>query len=196
MVDYSLSFLVGVLFGIIPFSYMLGRLRGVDLRKVGSGNIGATNLGRSLGLPFFILGFVLDALKGVIPVLLSQSLFDYGTFAGAGAILGHIFNPFFGFRGGKGVATTIGVAVSLATRSFALSLGIWLLVYLATMLVSLASLCFSVALPFFSFILRDGTLADRLLFILIAIMVFFAHRRNIGRLIRGREAKTILWRRK
>ncbi|MDH4211575.1 MAG: glycerol-3-phosphate 1-O-acyltransferase PlsY [candidate division WOR-3 bacterium] len=196
MVKYFLSFLIGLLFGIVPFSYMLGMLRGVDIRKTGSGNIGATNLGRNLGFPFFVLGFLLDALKGVVPVILSQSLLDTGTFAGAGAILGHIFNPFFGFRGGKGVATTIGVAVSLAAKSFGLSLGIWLLVYLTTMLVSLASLCFAVALPLFSFILHDGAVADRLLFILVAIMVFFAHRHNIERLLRGREPKTVLWRRK
>lgn len=196
LIQYSLSFLLGLLFGIIPFSYMLGMLRGVDLRKVGSGNIGATNLGRNLGFPFFILGFALDALKGVVAVLLSQAILDTGTFAGAGAILGHIFNPLFGFRGGKGVATTIGVAVSLAARSFALSLGIWLLAYLTTMLVSLASLCFAIALPILSLLLNDGTLADRILFILIAIIVFFAHRRNIERLIMGKEPKTILWRRK
>jgi glycerol-3-phosphate acyltransferase PlsY len=196
LIKYLLSFLIGLAFGIVPFSYMLGTLRGVDLRKVGSGNIGATNLGRSLGLPFFVLGFLLDALKGVVPVLLSQSLLGTGTLAGAGAILGHIFNPFFGFRGGKGVATTIGVALSLAARSFALSIGIWLLVYLATMVVSLASLCFAVALPLLAFILRDGAIADRVLFILISIMVFFAHRHNIKRLIQRQEPKTVLWRRK
>ncbi len=196
MVKCSLSFLIGLLFGIMPFSYMLGMLRGVDIRKTGSGNIGATNLGRNLGLPFFVLGFLLDAVKGVVPVVLSQSLFGSGTFAGAGAILGHIFNPFFGFRGGKGVATTIGVAVSLAAKSFTLSLGIWMVVYLTTMFVSLASLCFAVALPLFSFILRDGAVADRLLFSLIAIMVFFAHRHNIERLVQGKEPKTVLWRRK
>jgi len=196
MIKYFLSFLVGLVFGIIPFSYMLGALRGLDIRKSGSGNIGATNLGRTLGPIFFVLGFLLDASKGVIPVLLSQSLFGIGTLAGAGAILGHIFNPFFGFRGGKGVATTIGVAVSLAARSFALSLGIWLLVYLATMIVSLASLCFAVALPLMAFILRDGSTADRLLFVLVSIMVFFAHRHNIERLIQRKEPRTILWRRK
>lgn len=196
MVKYFLSFLVGLVFGIIPFSYMLGALRGLDIRKSGSGNIGATNLGRTLGPVFFVLGFLLDALKGVIPVLLSQSIFGIGTLAGAGAILGHIFNPFFGFRGGKGVATTIGVAVSLATKSFALSLGIWLLVYLATMIVSLASLCFAVALPLIAFILHDGSTADRLLFILVSVMVFFAHRHNIERLIQRKEPRTILWRRK
>jgi glycerol-3-phosphate acyltransferase PlsY len=196
MIRYLLSFLIGLAFGIVPFSYMLGTLRGVDIRKVGSGNIGATNLGRNLGPAFFILGFLLDALKGIVPVLLSQSLLGTGTLAGAGAILGHIFNPFFGFRGGKGVATTIGVALSLAARSFALSLGIWLLIYLATMIVSLASLSFAIALPLLAFILNDGSIADRVLFVLIAAMVFFAHRHNIERLIQRKEPKTILWRKK
>lgn len=196
ILTYLLSFSIGVAFGAVPFSYMLGRLRGLDLRKVGSGNIGATNLGRSLGLPFFLLGFVLDALKGVVPVLLTQSLFASGVLAGAGAILGHIFNPFFGFRGGKGVATTIGVAAALAVRSFALSLGVWLLVYLTTFLVSLASLSFAVMLPFFAFVLREGTLAGRMLFLLISIMVFYAHRHNIKRILRRKEPKTMFWRRK
>ncbi|UCG29759.1 MAG: glycerol-3-phosphate 1-O-acyltransferase PlsY [candidate division WOR-3 bacterium] len=196
MVNYFLSFIIGLFFGMMPFSYMLGLLRGVDLRKVGSGNIGATNLGRNLGPLFFVLGFLLDAFKGVIPVLLSQSLLDSGTLAGAGAILGHIFNPFFGFRGGKGVATTIGVAATLALKSFALSIGIWLLIYLTTLLVSLASLSFAVALPLFSFIMNEGTIGDRLLFILISIMVFYAHRHNIQRLLNRSEPKTVLWRKK
>jgi len=193
---YIISFLIGFLFGIIPFSYMLGLLRGIDLRKVGSGNIGATNLGRTLGLPFFAAGFVLDALKGIVPVLLAHALFGFGTLAGAGAILGHVLNPFFGFRGGKGVATTIGVAIALATKSFALSLGIWLIIYLSTLLVSLASLSFAVSLPLFTYILKEGTHWDRVLFTLIAIMVIYAHRSNIKRLLKRSEPKTILWRKK
>jgi len=193
---YIISFLIGFLFGIIPFSYMLGLLRGIDLRKVGSGNIGATNLGRTLGLPFFAAGFVLDALKGIVPVLLAHALFGFGTLAGAGAILGHVLNPFFGFRGGKGVATTIGVAIALATKSFALSLGIWLIIYLSTLLVSLASLSFAVSLPLFTYILKEGTYWDRVLFTLIAIMVIYAHRSNIKRLLKRSEPKTILWRKK
>ncbi|MBE0432739.1 glycerol-3-phosphate 1-O-acyltransferase PlsY [candidate division WOR-3 bacterium] len=193
---YIVSFLIGLLFGTIPFSYMLGRMRGIDLKKVGSGNIGAANLGRTLGFPFFAAGFVLDALKGIVPVLLAHALFGFGTLAGAGAILGHIFNPFFGFHGGKGVATTIGVAVALTARSFLLALGIWLLVYLSTLLVSLASMCFAVALPLLAFILRDGNTWDRLLFIFIAALVIYAHRANIGRLINRKEPRTILWRRR
>jgi glycerol-3-phosphate acyltransferase PlsY len=188
------SFLIGFLFGIIPFSYMLGLLRGVDLRKVGSKNIGATNLGRTLGFPFFALGFVLDTLKGVVPVLLAHSLFGFGTLAGAGAILGHVFNPLFHFRGGKGVATTIGVAIALITKSFALALGTWLIVYLSTFLVSLASICFAVFLPLFAVILQEGTVWDRILFIVIAIVVVYAHRSNIQRLLNRKEPRTILWR--
>ena len=196
MLKYLLSFSVGFAFGVVPFSYILGRLRGLDLRKVGSGNIGATNLGRTLGPPFFLMGFALDALKGVVPVLLVQSFFYSGVLAGAGAILGHIFNPLFGFRGGKGVATTIGVAAALAVRSFALSIGVWLLVYLTTFLVSLASLCFAVALPFFAVVLSEGTIAARILFLIISIMVFYAHRHNIERILSNKEPKTILWRKK
>lgn len=193
---YAVSFIIGLVFGMIPFSYIIGILCGVDLRKTGSGNIGATNLGRELGFGFFIFGFVLDAAKGIIPVILSQSLFATGTLAGAGAIVGHVFNPFFGFRGGKGVATTIGVAIALMARSFALALGVWLVVYLLTFFVSLASLSFAIALPAFAVLLGDGAAGDRILFILIAILIIYAHRANITRLINGKEPKTVIWRRR
>jgi len=192
--NYLLSFLIGFAFGLIPFSYILGLLRGVDLRKAGSKNIGATNLGRTLGFSFFAIGFVLDALKGVVPVMVSHSLFGTGTMAGAGAIVGHVFNPFFGFHGGKGVATTIGVALALMLRSFVLALGIWIVIYLTTFIVSLASLCFVVALPILSIVLKDGAIGDRVLFMVIAVIVIYAHRSNIVRLIRQKEPKTFLWR--
>lgn len=194
--EHVVSFLIGLLFGTIPFSYMIGRIRGVDLKRTGSGNIGATNLGRALGFPFFCAGFVLDALKGIVPVLLARALFGSGALAGAGAILGHIFNPFFGFHGGKGVATTIGVAVALAARSFLLAAGVWLVVYLPTLLVSLASIAFAVALPLWAFLLRDGDLWDRVLFLFIAVVIIYAHRANIGRLLDRKEPRTILWRRR
>ncbi|UCD19313.1 MAG: glycerol-3-phosphate 1-O-acyltransferase PlsY [candidate division WOR-3 bacterium] len=194
MIAYFISFAIGFLFGTMPFSYMIGLLRGIDLRKTGSGNIGATNLGRNLGLPFFIAGFILDSLKGIVPVLLSNALFDFGTLAGAGAILGHIFNPFFGFRGGKGIATTIGVAIALATKSFAISLAIWLLVYLSTFIVSLASICFAICMPLSIILLNEGTQWDRILFLLIAIVVIYAHRTNIMRLLHKNEPRTVLWR--
>ena len=122
-----IAFIIGAFFGMIPFSYCIGRIKGVDITRTGSGNIGATNLGRTCGFAYFILGFVLDAVKGLIPVLLARTFMWPGIAAGLGAILGHVFNPFFRFRGGKGVSTTIGVTLGLVPLSFAISLAAWIL---------------------------------------------------------------------
>jgi glycerol-3-phosphate acyltransferase PlsY len=191
-----LSFIIGIVFGMIPFSYILGKLKGIDLRKVGSGNIGATNLGRQAGLPFFIFGFVLDGLKGLIPVLIANNLGYITAFAGAGAILGHIFNPIFKFRGGKGVATMIGVGIGIVPRSFLISLAAWIVIYLMTYIVALASIGFAIALPLMSFIIKEATFTDRIFLMIMAGLIIFAHRSNIGRIIRKKEPKYILWRKK
>jgi len=193
---YIISFIIGFCFGIIPFAYIIGRIKGVDLKKIGSGNIGATNLGRSLGFPFFILGFALDGVKGLIPVLLTQSFSFPAALAGAGAILGHIFNPFFGFKGGKGVSTTIGVALGLIPKSFLISLLIWIVVYLITYFVSLASISLACTLPIIAIILHEGQTLDRILILIIALFIIYAHRANIRRLLHREEPKTILWRKR
>lgn len=193
---YVISFIIGFCFGIIPFSYIIGRTKGIDLRNTGSGNIGATNLGRSLGFPFFAAGFVLDGLKGFIPVLLARSFAFPAVLAGAGAILGHIFNPFFGFKGGKGISTTIGVAIGLMPQSFSIALLVWIAVYIITYFVSLASICFACVLPLAAIILHEAQPLDRLFFVLIALCVMYAHRDNIRRLLKNREPKTILWRKR
>lgn len=195
IVSCIIAFLIGACFGVIPFSYLIARIRGKDLTRMGSGNIGATNLGRAMGWPFFVIGFVLDGLKGFVPVILAQSLAYPGACAGAGAMLGHIFNPFFAFRGGKGVSTTIGVALALMPRSFCIAMVVWLVVYFVTSIVSLASLAFALALALLSFILIEATLFDRIFIIVMALFVFVAHRSNIKRLLRGQEPKTNIWRR-
>ena len=181
---------------MIPFSYILGRIKGIDLKTSGSGNIGATNLGRKLGTGFFILGFILDALKGLAPVLLSRSLSFTPALAGIGAIAGHIFNPFFKFKGGKGVSTTIGVALGLTPESFLLAIVVWLVIYLATFIVSLASLCLAIVLPVIIIILKEADTMTRILMIVICILIIVAHYKNIQRLINGTEPKTIFWKRK
>ncbi len=142
-----------------------------------------------------MLGFVMDALKGLIPVIIANRLGISPVFAGAGAVIAHIFNPFFGFRGGKGVSTTIGVAVGILPRSFALSLGLWLLIYFSSMTVSLASIGFGLFLPVFSFVLKEGTVRERVFIVLIGLAILIAHRSNIKRLINGSEPKTRIWRR-
>ena len=194
--NYILPFIVGFVFGIIPFSYILGKIKGIDLRNVGSGNIGATNLGRHAGLPFFIIGFILDGLKGLIPVLLIRNFGYLTALAGAGAILGHIFNPLFRFRGGKGVSTMIGVAIGIVPKSFLISLAVWLVIYLSTFIVALASIWFAVALPILSFAMKEATLTDRIFMMIMAGFIVYAHRSNIRRILKKEEPKLVLWRKK
>lgn len=193
MAYYTISFFIGFFFGIIPFSYIIARLKGIDLKAVGSGNIGATNLGRTLGLSFFFLGFILDGLKGLTPVLLAKGLTLSAAVAGVGAILGHIFNPLFHCRGGKGVSTTIGVALGLTPIAFIIALIIWIIIYMSTYLVSFASMIFAIVLPLSALIIHEGQNIDRILLLVIALVVIFAHHRNIKRLIKKEEPKTILW---
>ncbi|MGB3342212.1 MAG: glycerol-3-phosphate acyltransferase [bacterium] len=194
--EYLIPFILGIIFGMIPFSYILGKMKGIDLKKVGSGNIGATNLGRQAGLPFFIFGFILDGLKGLIPVIIAKNLGYITAFAGAGAILGHIFNPLFKFRGGKGVATTIGVGIGIVPRSFLISLAVWIAVYLSTYIVAMASIGFAVTLPIISFIIEDASFTDRIFLMIIAVIIIYAHRSNIKRIIKKEEPKYVLWRKK
>jgi glycerol-3-phosphate acyltransferase PlsY len=196
MKPYLFAFLIGCAGGMIPFSYLIGIVRGVDIRKIGSGNIGATNLYRALGPVYFVVGFVLDGVKGLIPVLLVRAWHFAPALAGAGAILGHIFNPFFGFRGGKGVSTIIGVALGLTLKSFLAGLGAWLIVYLATFFVSAASLALAVILPVSAFIFREGSGLDRILIAVLGLLIIFAHRSNIKRLWKKEEPRTILWKKK
>lgn len=116
---FLVSLLGAFLIGSIPFSYIIGRFRGVDLLKVGSGNPGATNLTRNLGRNWGALGLVLDVLKGVVPILIMRDLFVEDSLSvihaiavGAAAVVGHCFSPFLLGRGGKGVATTAGVLLA------------------------------------------------------------------------------------
>lgn len=171
-------------------------MKGIDLKKVGSGNIGATNLGRQAGLLFFVLGFILDGIKGLIPVLIAQNLGYVSAFAGAGAILGHVFNPFFRFRGGKGVATTIGVGIGIVPKSFLLSIAVWIIIYLSTYIVALASIGFAIALPIISFFFKEAFMIDRIFLMIMALLIIYAHRSNIKRIFKKEEPKYIIWRKK
>jgi glycerol-3-phosphate acyltransferase PlsY len=193
ILDFIASGVLGLVCGIIPFSYIIARFKGIDLTKTGSGNIGATNLGRTCGFSFFILGFVLDGVKGLAPVLIARAHGFPAMCAGAGAMLGHIYNPLFKGKGGKGVSTVLGVALGLVPRAFAASIGIWLIVYVATLIVSIASLCLAITLPIAAFIIKDGNLLDRLFLIILGILIIIAHRSNIQRLFQRTEPKTKLW---
>ncbi len=190
------TILIGLLLGSIPFGYLVGRIKKIDIRKQGSGNIGATNVGRVLGPGYFALVFVLDALKGSGTVLIASALGQNTYYAGLAAIVGHIFSPFLAGRGGKGVATSIGVMVCLFPKVFVAAVLIWIVVYLTVRYVSIASLAFALALPVGHALFGTNLLPNRIVVLAIAVLIIFTHLPNIRRLAAGTEPKTVIWRRK
>ena len=190
----ALGIIVGYLLGSIPFAYLAGRLAGIDLRQHGSGNLGATNVFRTLGAKVGIAVFVLDTLKGALPVL---AVLRYGAgprlelwaiAAGIAAILGHAKPIFLLWRGGgKGVATAGGVFFALAPLPTLASLVTWVVVVLVTGYVSLGSLLAAVVLPVILGVLLGTSSPLFIVSVLIALFVFWTHRANIARLRRGEE---------
>jgi len=191
----AVALVLSYLSGSIPFAAMAGKLRGVDLRKHGSGNLGATNVFRVLGWKIGITVFLLDALKGALPVFLlaprivsTRDPVLWAIACGIAAIAGHVRPIFLGLRkGGKGVATAAGVFFALAPIPMAVTFVVFVGVVLGTGYVSLGSLISAVVLPTLLLV----TLGPRtpLFFVsaLIALFVFWTHRTNIARLRRGEE---------
>lgn len=227
-----LSFLAGS----VPFGYLIGRARGIDLREVGSGNIGATNLGRALGKEYFAVCFVLDMAKGMMPTLLAGHFMgmlgrmdvptaDAFWWLGVmiAAVLGHMFTPWLGFKGGKGVATGLGAMIGVLpamTIPAAGALVVFVMVLLLWRYVSLASCAAAATLPIWTWIafsnyrtlmMRqastrtdwDRLSADQInqikgdipnygmpffvVSLLLAILVIYKHKTNLGRIMRGVE---------
>ena len=186
---------VAYLLGSIPFAYLAGRARGIDLRQHGSGNLGATNAVRVLGVTTGVVVYLLDTLKGFLPVFVLVPMLianrpDLWAIAiGVAAIAGHVRPVYLGFqKGGKGMATAGGVFLALAPLATALGLAVWVLVFLPSGYVSLASIVAAVLFPFA--ILATGTPVRSALFavaVLTAVFVVWMHRSNIARLRRGEE---------
>lgn len=179
------------LLGAVPFGYLLGRAAGIDVRRVGSGNIGAANLLRSVGRSAAAFTLLLDAGKGAIPVALARwaGLAPEWQAAVAGAaVLGHIYTPFLGFRGGKGVATTLGALVVGSWPVALAALAIWLVTAALFRFTSLAALVAAILLPVLSWWL-DGRPAFGALAVGLAALLVWRHRENIARLRRGTEPR-------
>jgi glycerol-3-phosphate acyltransferase PlsY len=184
------ALVVGYLFGSIPSGYLLARAAGLgDVRKIGSGNIGATNVLRTGNKGLAALTLVLDALKGTVPAWLALHYLGLypAMLAGIGAFLGHLFPVWLGFKGGKGVATYLGVLLGLAWEGVIVFAVAWLLVAFVTRFSSLAALVAAVAVPVALVFLGRMELAE--LFAVMSAIVFIKHRPNIERLISGTESK-------
>ena len=210
-VDFLILIIVAYLLGSVPFGVIIARAHGKDLRNIGSGNIGATNLARALGRKWAYLCFFLDVLKGMLPMLVGIKLIStppniaelfLWLAAGTAAVLGHIFPIYIKFKGGKGVATSFGVALGLwpyYTICAIVSMVIWVVVVLAKRYISLASVVASIAFPvvlILAILLASTWNLASLWPLLIAaiaisLMVVIRHRENIKRLLAGTESKVL-----
>jgi glycerol-3-phosphate acyltransferase PlsY len=197
---YVLCSLLSYLIGAFPTSFLVGRLFfHVDLKTQGSGNLGATNVFRVLGPWPAAFVLAVDIFKGFAPVFWIPALVDthggiiFQIALGLSAVAGHIFSPFIGFRGGKGVATGAGIVLAICPFALALSAAVWLVVMAFSRIVSVASLSAALALPLFVLITidpgSDGFGVILAFSISITILVFLTHRSNISRLLRGEEKK-------
>jgi glycerol-3-phosphate acyltransferase PlsY len=188
--DYAASFVFGYLCGSIPFGVLLTRLAGgPDLRAIGSGNIGATNVLRTGRKGLAAATLLGDMLKGTVAVLIVGRLLghDDAIVAAVGAFLGHLFPVWLGFRGGKGVATYIGLLLGLAWPAAIVFAAVWLAVAAATRHSSLAALIASATAPVFLWWRGDAT--EAVVFLLLSVLLWVMHRANIARLLRGTEGK-------
>lgn len=197
-INIAIAVILAYLLGALPFGLVIAKSRGIDIRKTGSGNIGATNVMRSVGKPWGILTLVLDAIKGLIPTaFFDDILIQIGYIqtppiwlpivCGVAAILGHSFPIYLGFRGGKGVATSAGFLLGIAPWSLLIGLITFALVFGASRYVSLGSLCAAIVVPVVSIWLASNQpLTSSVLFVLAALVIW-RHKGNIVRLLNGTE---------
>jgi len=188
-----LSILFSYLLGAVPFGLLFTRIFSkIDVRTVGSGNIGATNVLRAAGKKAAILTLLADALKGLIPVLIVAALFHDDTMtilAGAAAILGHNFPVYLKFKGGKGVATSYGVVLGTSPWIGLICLLIWLLAAFLWRYSSLAALVSFAFYPILTFLLNPASKPFAVLSLFIFGMIYYRHRENLKRLLAGTEQK-------
>ena len=182
---------LGYLAGSVPFAFLLARRRGIDLRRVGSGNVGATNVLRTSGVPRATAAMCLDALKGTIAVVVAQRLAAGPATpiaAGLASIVGHIYPVWLGFRGGKGVATAAGVFGVLAPAALAASGAVFVLAVWTTRYMSVGSLAAAVTLALAA-AAGDGPREVAAGAVATAIVVVHRHRANLARLVAGTERR-------
>ena len=203
-ITLTATIVVGYLLGSCPTGLLICNALGVDIRKKGSGNIGATNVLRVVGRKWGYLVFTLDAFKGILAVVFASrialaidpqatqiKLFEIAS--GLACILGHAFPVWLRFRGGKGVATSAGVLVGVMPLVILSVFAVWLLLFRTTRIVSVASITAAISLPIFTAAyLHFGILADDILLlfsVLMAVVVIWRHRSNIQRLFQGAEQR-------
>jgi len=209
--SYVATAAAAYLLGSVPTGFLMAQAKGIDIRGLGSGNIGATNVFRVLGKPAGVLVLLVDAVKGflacaVAPALVcrllgsppeaTHHLRDWLAITGGlAAVLGHNYTVWLWFRGGKGIATSAGVLVALVPYALLAIVAIWIVVFALTRYVSLGSLVASFSLPFMVWLVQRGSLTMILITGVMSALAIYRHRGNIRRLLTGTESR-IQWRRK
>ncbi|WP_343288658.1 glycerol-3-phosphate 1-O-acyltransferase PlsY [Wolbachia endosymbiont of Encarsia formosa] len=182
--------ILSYILGSIPFSLIIAKINGINLREVGSGNIGATNVARTGNKRLAVLALFLDSLKGFVAVYTAQQFCDNNDFyiyvSAILAVLGHMFPIWLSFNGGKGVATTLGVLIALNISIALAFVFFWLIVFFIFRYSSLASLAATAAAVIASFFFQKELF---LILLTVAILIFLKHYRNIANLLQGREHK-------
>ncbi len=186
---FVVALLFGYLLGSIPFGLLLTRLAGLgDVRSIGSGNIGATNVLRTGNRKLAAATLLLDALKGTVAVVIANQYgIGLGIIAGFGAFIGHLFPVWLGFKGGKGVATYLGILLAVSGLASLVFAVIWIATATLTRYSSLSALIAGVAVPITLLLLGFGDAA--IAFSIMSLIVFAKHRANISRLIAGTESR-------
>lgn len=194
--------LAGYLLGAIPFGFLIGKARGTDIRKHGSGNIGATNVSRTLGRQWGAFVFVLDAAKGALAVAMAERFFavagfrlgawpvstaQFGIAGAVACILGHNFPIWLGFKGGKGIATSAGALVALMPPVAAVAATFWLALFYSSRIVSLGSIGAALSLPAAAWFFEGGGGSLFWFAAIIAALALWRHKPNIQRLLAGTE---------
>jgi glycerol-3-phosphate acyltransferase PlsY len=197
MLSYILTALGGYLLGSIPFGYIVAKAKGIDIRSVGSGNIGATNAMRVLGKPAGIFVLLMDALKGYAAVWLAGVLMkqfnanaDLETLrviAGIGAVLGHNYTCWLKFKGGKGIATTAGVYLALAPWALLIAFTVFILAVVITRYISVGSIAGAVAVVIAVWVMMPQNLLLCIVTTALGALAIYKHKTNIQRLMAGAE---------
>ena len=193
-VAFVVMLFVSYLIGSIPFGLVVGKLfYHVDVRQHGSGNVGTTNVFRVLGKKAGVAVLILDMLKGYIPALAASLIFNpwFTIFIAAAPVVGHMYSIFLKGRGGKGIATGAAVVLALEPRAFGIIIVVWVVLVLTLRYVSLASLVATFLVPVIVIVNRDP-LPYEIAAVLVTIVIFYAHRGNIVRLVHGTEHRVRL----
>ena len=200
---YTLGFLFCFLIGSVPTAYCVGRLvRGIDIRRRGSGNVGATNAFRVIGQGWGLAILMFDMAKGFVASALIPRIHFFDTHSvlavslpfGIAAILGHTWTPWLGFRGGKGVATSAGVFLAVAPQALGAALLVWAGLFIWKRYVSLASLGAAISFPVWVFCSFSESEGIKIMFptsLALTVFIIYTHRENIKRLLEGREKRII-----